>query len=279
MPSLKTLINGRSDLPGPLCNVGAPRADDGDFKVYVVAAGKANHAGTGGWAGLTGNSSVWGLERENVGTTAEPWTPHRFEVACRVHAAFAIAEGRRSVIPVCRHQEWAPTRKIDSHTVTGNAIRDHTNQILTSYYNGGATPVPTPEDDDMKPFLAQLKNHGEVYLVAGDMSSKWHIQDPNALAGVQAILAVNGVATDVKVWDETDKLGAMLSQVPQLPHGTKLWDTYTGVRDLPTAIDAVGGRVIGTLENDLKNLGTASGGATPAQVKDSVLQALRDGTG
>ena len=45
MPTLNMLINGRSDLPGPLCQLGLGR--DGTF--YVVAAGRANHAGLGRW--------------------------------------------------------------------------------------------------------------------------------------------------------------------------------------------------------------------------------------
>src|SRR4051794_26135385 len=54
MPSLGVITNGRSDLPGPLAQLGLGR--DGTF--YVVAAGRANHAGRGNWqAIITGNSS------------------------------------------------------------------------------------------------------------------------------------------------------------------------------------------------------------------------------
>ena len=41
MPSLNTLINGRPDLPGPLAQLGLGR--DGTY--FVIAAGRANHAG------------------------------------------------------------------------------------------------------------------------------------------------------------------------------------------------------------------------------------------
>ena len=40
-PSLRIVIEGRSDLPGPLCNVYLGY----DNVAYVVAAGVANHAG------------------------------------------------------------------------------------------------------------------------------------------------------------------------------------------------------------------------------------------
>src|SRR5688572_8434911 len=59
MPSLGTLINGRSDLPGPLAQLGLGR--DGTF--YVIAAGRCNHAGRGVWREVaTGNTSFIGIE-------------------------------------------------------------------------------------------------------------------------------------------------------------------------------------------------------------------------
>jgi hypothetical protein len=82
IPSLGVLINGRSDLPGPLCNVALSRSN----VVYVVASGKANHAGSGEWKGLSGNSSVYGLEWENIGTSAEPTLQHQIDAMAKVHA-------------------------------------------------------------------------------------------------------------------------------------------------------------------------------------------------
>src|ERR1700749_673133 len=58
MPTLDMLIRGRPDLAGPLCQLGLGR--DGTF--YVVAAGRANHAGAGSWQGLTaGNFNFIGI--------------------------------------------------------------------------------------------------------------------------------------------------------------------------------------------------------------------------
>src|SRR4051794_10090300 len=54
MPTLNTLIRGRSDLPGPLAQLGLAR--DGTY--FVVAAGRANHAGKGNFQGVrNGNSN------------------------------------------------------------------------------------------------------------------------------------------------------------------------------------------------------------------------------
>lgn len=108
-PSLDTVINGRSDLPGPLCNVLQSREPgEGNDKAYVVAAGRANHAGSGGWQGLSGNSSVYGLEIEHTGV--DPLPDHRQRTAARIHAA--MWTGPASM--VCQHREWAPSRKIDA---------------------------------------------------------------------------------------------------------------------------------------------------------------------
>jgi len=117
-PSLNTCINGRPDLPGPLCNVMQSREPDGRDIAYVIAAGRANHAGSGGWKGLSGNSSVYGLEIEHTGT--EPLPQHRQEIAARIHAA--MFGGDASM--VAQHREWAPDRKIDAaENCDGDAFR------------------------------------------------------------------------------------------------------------------------------------------------------------
>lgn len=131
-PSLRICINGRSDLPGPLCNVFVAR----DNTCYVVAAGRANHAGRGGWRGLTGNSSMFGVERENVGyANKEPWRPDQTETAAKVHRALLKGINRGSEW-LCEHKEWAPGRKIDAHTITGDELR--------AMVVHGVAPKPTP---------------------------------------------------------------------------------------------------------------------------------------
>lgn len=126
MPTLNVLINGRSDLPGPLCNVGQSRSTVTEGtkldRVYLVAAGRANHAGSGGWKGLSGNSSVFGLEVEHTGGPNEPFSDARFETTVRIHKAFAQVGGYSSDM-VCQHKEWAPSRKIDFINQPGDTLR------------------------------------------------------------------------------------------------------------------------------------------------------------
>jgi len=135
-PSLNTCINGRPDLAGPLCNVFQSREPDGRDKAYVVAAGTANHAGSGGWKGLSGNSSVYGLEIEHTGTS--PLSEGRQRIAAAIHAAMFSGD----VGYVCQHYEWT-TRKIDAATnVSGNGFRQYVTEART-----GRPPTPTPEPE------------------------------------------------------------------------------------------------------------------------------------
>jgi hypothetical protein len=72
-PSLTICTKGRQGLPGPLCNFFVSRSG----VLYVIAAGSANHAGTGdrlSWIGRNrGNARTWGTEVENNGL-GEPWS-------------------------------------------------------------------------------------------------------------------------------------------------------------------------------------------------------------
>ena len=109
MPTLPTLIHGRPDLPGPLSQVGLAR----DATVYVVASGKANHAGPGKWLDVTTSSLTVGIEAENNGL-GEPWPRRQVDAYDRVCAAMLDLLDSDSTY-LCGHLEWAlpPGRKID----------------------------------------------------------------------------------------------------------------------------------------------------------------------
>lgn len=110
-PSLNLIVNGRSDLPGPLSQLVLGR--DGTF--YVVAAGRCNHAGGGIWMGITaGNSNFIGIECENMGTVADPW-PVVQMTALRTGVAALLAHMGVDDMMVAGHREYAlpAGRKID----------------------------------------------------------------------------------------------------------------------------------------------------------------------
>jgi N-acetyl-anhydromuramyl-L-alanine amidase AmpD len=115
MPSLGTVTDGRRDLPGPLAQLCLGR----DGTMYVVAAGRCNHAGTGNWQGFTrGNVNFIGIEAENTGVTrgpkADPWPAVQMDAYRRGVAAILKKIGANALM-VCGHKEYAlpQGRKID----------------------------------------------------------------------------------------------------------------------------------------------------------------------
>lgn len=116
--SIRVVRDGRADLPGPLSQFVLLK----DGTVHVVAAGRSNHAGTGGWKGLQGNSSVWGIEAVNGGTVNHPWPPTQLDAWYRLCAALMDFSGFSSEY-VCAHREWT-NRKIDPHTLNMDRFRN-----------------------------------------------------------------------------------------------------------------------------------------------------------
>ena len=81
-PSQRIVTDGRSDLPGPLCNYGLGRSG----AVYVVAGGVAWHAGASRWAGFTDlNDESIGIEAESAGLGG--WTAAQRDAYPRLVAA------------------------------------------------------------------------------------------------------------------------------------------------------------------------------------------------
>lgn len=149
-PSLNTCIYGRPGLPGPLCQVMQSReANPGQDIAYVIADGRANHAGVGVWLGVSGNSNYHGLEVEHTGTG--PVDARRHEISCRILAAMMEAPGSgRDPRRVCEHYEFAtpPGRKIDFYNLDppfpnrGIGVRARVKQLIG--WTPGPTPPPTP---------------------------------------------------------------------------------------------------------------------------------------
>ena len=193
-PSLNICINGRAGLPGPLCNVLVGR----DNTCYVIAAGRANHAGLGGWKGLSGNSSVFGVERENVGTGSEPWRPDQTDTAARIHAALISAHGGDANL-VCEHKEWAPTRKIDAFGIDGNQMR-----ILVAKYLSGtiSTPIAPPAPNSPAAFLQAISEAAKNKPVLKRGSRGDGVKDLQS--NINAIVGRNVLKVDGDFGSSTD---------------------------------------------------------------------------
>ena len=139
MPSLNTLIKGRSDLPGPLAQLGLAR--DGTY--FIITAGRANHAGLGEFKGVVnGNSNFIGIEAENTGVANDfPWPAVQIDAYHRGVAAILKHVGRGADF-CAGHKEYALTksgkrgRKSDPD-LDMNAFRAAVAAILS-----GAAPEP-----------------------------------------------------------------------------------------------------------------------------------------
>lgn len=148
MPTLATLKAGRSDLPGPLAQLGLGR--DGTY--YVIAAGRANHAGAGSWRGLSGNSKFIGIEAENGGRPTDAWPDAQMDAYRRGVAAILRKIGADETM-CCGHKEYAPGRKPDP-LFDMNAFRVQVRAIMT-----GAVSVP--------PLIAAADGEGRATLRRG----------------------------------------------------------------------------------------------------------------
>ena len=122
-PSLGICINGRPDLPGPLCQILIAR----DGTCHVIASGAC-------------------VEVENNGL-GEPWTDHLLDVFARACAALLRGMGDTDADNVCLHREWAPTRKPDpagpGFPQDGNTWRTRVQAAL----NEGTDDMPLTKED------------------------------------------------------------------------------------------------------------------------------------
>lgn len=186
-PALAICVNGRADLPGPLCNVMIGR----DATVYVIAAGRANHAGFGGpWRNVpkdSGNSYTAGVEVENNGV-GEPWSDEQLR-ACDLVFATLLVGLRHSESWLCGHKEWAAHRKIDPGHIDMDRYRRRVRATIkamaTSEKKKGAPKREAVRD----------KAEGDVYIVeAGD--TLWSISRQYDLK-VDELKGLNGLESDL----------------------------------------------------------------------------------
>lgn len=143
MPSLDTVVRGRTDLKGPLCNLALGR--DGTW--YVVSAGLAYHAGAGSWQGITGgNSRMIGVEAENTGLADDPWPEVQMEAYAR-GAAAVLGHVGSAAIMCAGHKEYAlpKGRKIDP-LFDMVAFRAR----VAGFMNGAPARAPIPAKDAKK---------------------------------------------------------------------------------------------------------------------------------
>ena len=148
MPTLQLLIDGRSDLSGPLAQLGLGR--DGTF--YVIAAGRCNHAGAGIWNDVTnGNSNFIGIEAENTGGANDfPWPTVQVDAYQRGVAAILKFIGKPAMA-CAAHREYArPVGRKQDPVFNMDEFRSAIDAILT-----GTASIPS-----MIPAVEPSKHRG-----------------------------------------------------------------------------------------------------------------------
>lgn len=191
MPSLDLLVRGRSDLAGPLCHLGLGR--DGTY--YVIAAGKANHAGPGDWEGIrrnTGNTHLLGIEAENSGRPGDTWPDIQMEAYVRGVAAILghIKAGSTMCIG---HKEWAPRRKPDP-SFEMSQFRAKVADLLA-----GKSPPPliAARDEQNRPTIRRGMRGEAVKRVQAHLGlADDGIFGPQTEASVRAWQRTNGLVPD-----------------------------------------------------------------------------------
>jgi hypothetical protein len=142
LPSQKILVEGRPDLPGPLCQLGLGR----NGTVYVIASGKANHAGKGAWAGVNQSIRTVGIEAENPGD-GTPWPQKQYDAYVQLVAVLVRSLGT-TFEHVAGHKEWAlPKGRKTDPTFDMAAFRSRVCALLLPT----PKPLELPEVDDMTP--------------------------------------------------------------------------------------------------------------------------------
>jgi hypothetical protein len=142
-PSLRICTYGRPDLPGPLCQglIGY------DGVIHVIAAGRANHAGTAKSSGPMpagdGNEMYVGFEIDYNGT--QKMSTAQYDAA--IKAGAAIVRKLAKSANTCRgHKETSVTGKWDPGQVDLNTMRSQVNTRLGSSTGGGDDWLAEPKD-------------------------------------------------------------------------------------------------------------------------------------
>ncbi|WGH87103.1 N-acetylmuramoyl-L-alanine amidase [Auritidibacter ignavus] len=150
-PSLGVVRDGRPGIPGPLAHYGLGR----DGTIYVIAAGRANHAGKVSHTNYTNSYSI-GIEAENTGR-GEQWGSAQMDAYVKLCAELC-KEFRLDMSRVIGHKEAAVPRgrKVDptfNMTTFRNAVKrgywktpSTTSTAKTSTKKGSWFDMATPEE-------------------------------------------------------------------------------------------------------------------------------------
>lgn len=144
-PTLNIVTHGHSALPGPLCQILLAR----DGTCYIVAAGWANHAGTGKWTDIPwhrGNDHTVGIEYESSGIRPWDWTSEQLEEAPKLGAALRLIFAHKNDMS---HAEYSDQGKIDTAGWPGGW--DGLRRQIETWVARFTTPAPAPKPPVLTP--------------------------------------------------------------------------------------------------------------------------------
>lgn len=155
-PTVNLCMNGRSDLPGPLCQIVLGR----NGTVFLTAAGVSNHAGRGVARNIPenmGNHYLVGIEMESSGIAPWDWTADQLRVAPYLGAALEseyLAHLPEDLRLQIGHKEYSYDGKIDPAGWPGDmdGLRASINRVLS----GSASVAPQAENIQIVPKVEYL---------------------------------------------------------------------------------------------------------------------------
>lgn len=150
----------------PLCNIATSRPWNGVVRITIVAAGRANHAGVGAYVTIprdNGNYRSVGVEHQNDGQ--QSWPSQQLEAA-RILDAALLRHMKRSTNYMLDHKTYAPTRKVDRHSIDVNNERSYVSKLMNP-----PKPKPSIEEAAEEMKLIHLDKRGGTAYVP-DVATK-----------------------------------------------------------------------------------------------------------
>lgn len=211
-PTLSVLITGRSDLPGPLI----PYTTGYDGTVYVVAAGRCNHAGPIGKSGVLGmpkgydgNALAMGDEVDTNGTQTLPEAQKR---AMSIAAAVVLRHFDKGAEWEHRHADISGSGKWDLGQLTTAQVRALTADALKAL---DEEEDPMAQYEDQLNQIAADAKAARTDAAAARKASERAVEQTREFRGIEAerhqktIAAIFAGLTPEQVADAKERIAAI----------------------------------------------------------------------